>query len=40
MQYFMDTTETVPDGVGFSHFGMLHLIWLQNMDLCQKKFLL
>lgn len=27
MQYFMDTTGTVPDGVGFSHFGMLHLIW-------------
>ena len=28
MRYFLDTTETVPDGVGFPHFGMLHLIWL------------
>lgn len=28
MQYFMDTTETAPSGVGFSHFDTLHLIWL------------
>ncbi len=28
MQYFMDTTETVPIGVGFSLFDSLHLVWL------------
>ena len=28
MKYFMDTTETIPAGVGFSHYGLLHLIWL------------
>ena len=28
MQYFMDTTETVPTGVGFASFGTLHLTWL------------
>lgn len=28
MQYFLETTETVTDGVGFSHYDMLHLIWL------------
>ena len=28
MQYFLDTTETIIDGVGFSHFGFLHIIWL------------
>ena len=28
MQYFMDTTETVPAGVGFSHYDSLHLLWL------------
>lgn len=28
MQYFLDTTETVPSGVGFSHYDSLHLIWL------------
>ena len=28
MQYFMDTTETIPGGVGFSLFGSLHLVWL------------
>lgn len=28
MRYFLDTTETVPGGVGFSHFDRLHLIWL------------
>ena len=28
MQYFLETTETVKDGVGFSHFGLLHLVWL------------
>ena len=25
MQYFMDTTETIVEGVGFAHFGPLHL---------------
>lgn len=28
MQYFLDTTETVPAGIGFAHFGFLHIIWL------------
>ena len=28
MQYFLDTTETIASGVGFSHFGSLHLVWL------------
>jgi len=28
MKYFMDTTETIADGVGFPQFGTLHLIWL------------
>ena len=28
MQYFLDTVETIPQGVGFSHYGTLHLVWL------------
>lgn len=28
MRYFLDTTETVASGVGFSHFDLLHIIWL------------
>lgn len=28
MSYFMDTTETIPDGVGFSQYGGLHIVWL------------
>ena len=28
MTYFLDTTETVVEGVGFSAFGATHLIWL------------
>lgn len=28
MKYFLHTIETVPDGLGFSHFGTLHLIWI------------
>lgn len=28
LKYFLDTTETIPDGVGFSHFGLLHIVWL------------
>ena len=28
MIFFLDTTETIPQGVGFSHFSPIHLIWL------------
>lgn len=28
MQYFLDTTETIPDAVGFKMFGGLHIFWL------------
>ena len=28
MQYFLDTTGTIPENVGFSHFGQLHFVWL------------
>jgi len=28
MQYFCDTTETIPSGLGFLTFGPLHLLWL------------
>ena len=28
MEYFLDTTETIAEGVGFSHFGPLHIVWL------------
>lgn len=28
MQYFLETTETIEEGVGFSHYDSLHLIWL------------
>lgn len=28
MQYILDTTETIPKGVGFSHFDPVHLFWL------------
>lgn len=28
MQYFLDTTGTIPDGVGFSHYDLLHITWL------------
>ena len=28
MQYFLDTTGTIPDGVGFSHFSLIHFLWL------------
>lgn len=28
MNYFWDTVETIPEGVGFSHYGGLHLVWL------------
>ena len=28
MSHFLDTTETIPAGLGFSLFGPLHLVWL------------
>ena len=28
MQYFFDTVETIPEGVGISLFGGVHLLWL------------
>ena len=28
MQYFLDTTETIPNGLGFAHFDKVHFIWL------------
>lgn len=28
MQYFFDTVETIPDGLGFSLFSPLHIAWL------------
>lgn len=28
MKYFLDTTGTIPDGLGFDLFGPTHLIWL------------
>ena len=28
MNYFLDTTETIPENVGFSMFGGIHLGWL------------
>lgn len=28
MSYFLDTTETIPDGLGFGHFDSVHLLWL------------
>lgn len=28
MKYFLDTVETVKDGLGFAHFDGLHLIWI------------
>ena len=28
MEYFFKTTESIPEGVGFTHFDMLHISWL------------
>lgn len=28
MRYFLDTTETIPEGVGFQHFDAQHWIWI------------
>ena len=28
MNYLLDTTQTIPEGVGFALFGPTHLVWL------------
>ena len=28
MQYFLDTVETIEDGLGFAHYDKMHLTWL------------
>ena len=28
MQYFLDTIDTIQEGVGFQHFGKVHIVWL------------
>ena len=28
MEYFLETTETIIDGVGFSHYSLIHIAWL------------
>lgn len=28
MEYFLETVDTIVDGVGFNHFGTVHLVWL------------
>ena len=28
MPYFLDTVDSIVEGVGFAHFGVLHLLWL------------
>ncbi len=28
MKYFLDTVETIDEGVGFSYFGLTHLLWI------------
>ena len=28
MKYFLDTIETIPEGKGFTHFGVLHFLWI------------
>lgn len=28
MEYFLDTTETIISGVGFTHYDILHILWL------------
>ena len=28
MPYFFNTMETIPAGLGFSHFGGIHIVWL------------
>ena len=34
LQYFLETTDTIMDGVGFSHFDMLHIGWLVAFLAC------
>jgi len=28
MEYFLETTDTIEAGVGFNHYGLLHVVWL------------
>lgn len=28
MRYFLDTTDSIADGVGFSHYSPIHILWL------------
>ena len=28
MEYFLETTDTIEAGVGFDHYGLLHIVWL------------
>lgn len=28
MNYFLDTVETIEDGLGFNYFGKIHLLWI------------
>lgn len=33
MNYFLDTKETIPKGMGFPYFGKYHLLWLCGITL-------
>ena len=28
MEYFLETTETIMEGVGFTHYSLIHILWL------------
>ena len=28
MEHFWETVEVIPEGIGFAHYGALHLCWL------------
>lgn len=28
MEHFLDTVDTIPEGLGFSHYSPIHLVWL------------
>ena len=28
MRYFLDTVGSIPDGLGFSHYDIVHFSWL------------
>ena len=28
MKYFLETSDTIQEGLGFSHFDSLHIAWL------------